>query len=207
MKTNEERILKYISGKLTLEELSIFEEELKKSDQLKTDYDNIKLQLDDLLKRKEFETNEIYFGNLLPRVYQRMDKKKKFRKFRGIYYLVPTVSAVIVLFLFLLNTKTNYDTGYKDLANEVVNNLSDQEVSDKYLTELEIDPTEYVLNQNNDELNVQIPSDLELNSDSYTRLIGNPLANEYSPLRNLSDNDLETVYEKLNSTTSQKVQK
>lgn len=206
MKKNEVKILKYISGQLTQEELIIFEEELKKSDQLKTDYDNIKLQLDDLSIRKEFETNEIYFGNLLPRVYQRIDKKKKFRKFRGIYYLVPTVSAVIVLFLFLLNTKTNYDTGYKDLANEVVNNLSDQEVSDKYLTELETDPANYVLNQNNDELNVQIPSDLELNSDSYTRLIGNPLENEYSTLRNLSENDLETVYKKLNSTTSQKVQ-
>ncbi len=206
MKTNNEKILKYISGQLTQKELIIFEEELKKSDQLKTNYDNIKLQLDDLSKGQEFESNEIYFGNLLPRVYQRINKKKKFRKFGGIYYLVPTASAVVVLFLFLLNTKTNYDTGYKDLANEVVNNLSDQEVSDKYLTELEIDPTEYVLNQNNDELNVQIPSELELNNDSYTRLIGNPLANEYSTLRNLSENDLETVFEKLNSTTSNKVQ-
>ncbi|MEK6552794.1 MAG: hypothetical protein AABZ54_05025, partial [Bacteroidota bacterium] len=156
--------------------------------------------------RKEFETNEIYFANLLPRVYQRMDKKKKSWKFGGIYYLVPTATAVVVLFLFLLNTKTNYDTGYKDLANEVVNNLSDQEVSDKYLSELETDPANYVSNQNNDELNVQIPSDLVLNNDSYTRLVGNPLANEYSTLRNLSENDLETVYEKLNSTTSQKVQ-
>ena len=207
MKTNKEKILKYISGQLTQEELIIFEEELKSSDQLKLDYDNIKLQLVDLSIRKEFETNEIYFANLLPRVYQRIDKKKKFRKFRGIYYLVPTASAVVVLFLFLLNTKTNNDAGYKDLANEVVNNLSDQEVSDKYLTELETDPANYVLNQNNDELNVQIPSDLELNSDSYTRLIGNPLENEYSTLRNLSENDLETVYKKLNSTTSRKVQK
>ena len=207
MKTNKEKILKYISGQLTQEELIIFEEELKSSDQLKLDYDNIKLQLVDLSIRKEFETNEIYFANLLPRVYQRIDKKKKFRKFGRIYYLVPTVSAVVVLFLFLFNTKTNYDTGYKELANEVVNNLSDQEVSDKYLTELETDPANYVLNQNNDELNVQIPSDLELNSDSYTRLIGNPLENEYSTLRNLSENDLETVYKKLNSTTFRKVQK
>lgn len=207
MKTNDERILKYISGGLTQEDQIMFEEELKESDQLKTDYDNIKLQLDDLSKGKEFETNEIYFTNLLPRVYQRIDKKKKFRKFRSIYYLVPTISAVVVLFLFLLHTKTNYNTGYKDLANEVVNNISDQDVSDKYLTELEMDQTDYVLNQNNDELNVQIPSDLELNNDSYTRLIGDPLTNEYSTLRNLTDNDLETVYKKINSTTSQKVPK
>jgi len=207
MKTNKEKILKYISGQLTQEELIIFEEELRKSNQLKKDYDNIKLQLDDLSNRSEFETNEMYFTNLLPRVYQRIDKKKRFWKFGGIYYLVPTASAVVVLFLFLLNTKTNYDTGYKDLANEVVNNLSDKEVSDKYSRELEADPADYAFNQNNDELNIQIPSDLELNNDSYTRLIGNPLANEYSPLRNLSENELETVYEKLNSTTSTKVRK
>ncbi|MCX6174307.1 MAG: hypothetical protein NTZ27_06120 [Ignavibacteriales bacterium] len=207
MKTNKEKILKYISGGLTQEDQIMFEEELKKSDQLKTDYDNIKFQLDEITITRESKTDEMYFANLLPRVYQRIDKKKKFRKFRNIYYLVPTASAVVVLFLFLLNTKTNYDTGYKDLANEVVNNLSDQEVSDKYLTELEIDPSDYVLNQNNDELSVQIPSSLELNSDSYTRLIGDPLANEYSTLRNLTDNDLETVYKKLNSTTSQKVLK
>lgn len=206
MKTNEERILKYISGQLTKEELFKFEEELKKSNQLKRDYDNIKLQLDDLSIGKELETNEIYFTNLLPRVYQKIDEKKKFRKSGSIYYLVPTVSAVVVLFLFLLNNKATNDTGYKDLANEVVNNLSDREVSDKYLAELETDPANYVSNQNNDELSVQIPTDLEVNSDSYTRLIGNPLANEFSTLRNLSDNDLETVYKKLNSTTSQKVQ-
>ena len=206
MKTNEERIIKYISGHLTKEDLFKFEEELKKSDQLKRDYDNIKLQLDDLSIGNELGTNEIYFSNLLPKVYQKIDQKKKFWKFGPIYYLVPTVSAVVVLFLFLLNNKTTNDTGYKDLANEVVNNLSYQEVSDKYLTELETDPANYVSNQNNDELSVQIPSDLEVSSDSYTRLIGNPLANEFSTLRNLSDNDLETVYEKLNSTTSQKVQ-
>ncbi len=206
MKTNEEKILKYISGQLTKEELFVFEEDLKKSDQLKKDYDNIKLQLDDLSIGSELETNEIYFTNLLPKVYQKIDKKKKFWKFGPIYYLVPTVSAVVVLFLFLFNNKTTNDTGYKDLANEVVNNISDQEVSDKYLVELETDPANYLSNQNNDELSIQIPSDLEVNSDSYTRLIGNPLANEFSTLRNLSDNDLETIYEKLNSTTSQKVQ-
>ena len=137
MKTNEEKVLKYISGQLTKEELIIFEDELKKTDELKKDYDNIKLQIDDLSIRKELETNEIYFANLLPNFHQRMDKKKKFRKFRSIYYLVPTATAIVVLFLFLLNTKTINDTGYKDLAKEVVNNLSDHEVSDKYLTELE----------------------------------------------------------------------
>ena len=207
MKTNEEKILKYISGQLVENELLIFEEDLKKSDQLEKDYDYIKLQFNDLSKIKDAETNEIYFTNLLPRVYHEIDKKKKFRKFGSIYYLVPTVTAVVVLFLFLINTKINNDTVYKDLVSEVVNNISDQEVSDKYLSELETDPTNYVSNQNNDELSIQIPSDLEVNSDSYTRLLGNPLANEYSTLRNLSDNDLETVYEKLNSTTSQKVQK
>lgn len=206
MKKNDEKILKYISDRLTPKERIIFEEELKKSDELRTELDNIKLQLDSISKVKELETNDMYFANLLPKVYQRIDRKRKFRKFGGIYYLVPTATAVVVLFLFLLNTKTNYDTGYKDLATEVVNNLTDQEVSDKYLTELEIDPADYILNRDNDVLNVQIPSDLELNSDSYTRLIGNPLANEYSTLRNLSENELETVYEKLNSTTSQKVQ-
>ena len=45
-----------------------------------------------------------------------MDKKKKSWKFGGIYYLVPTVTAVVVLFLFLFNTKTNYDTGYKGFS-------------------------------------------------------------------------------------------
>ena len=206
MKTNNERILYYISDRLNREERILFEEELKKSGKLRTEFDHIKFQLDSLSRGKEFETDETYFTNLLPKVYQRIDKQKKFRKFGGIYYLVPTATAVVVLFLFLLNTKPNYDTCYKDLAAEVVNNLSDQEVSEKYLTELEIDPADYILEQNNDELSVKIPSDLELNNDSYTRLIDNPLADEYSTLRNLSENELETVYEKLNSTTSQKVQ-
>ncbi len=205
MKNNDDRILKYLSELMDVNERAEFEKELSSSGKLSNDFDAFKNQINVAVIPETIAADERYFTNLLPRIHKRMEKRNKLLSWKTVYYFVPTAAAVLVFTLLIVNPKSNFDANYKDLANEVVNNFSDKEVSDKYFTELESNPADAILTQSNDELNLQIPSDLEISSESYTRLIDNPVAEDYSTLSRLSDNELEIVYEKLNSTTSQKV--
>jgi hypothetical protein len=205
MKNNDDRILKYLSELMDVNERAEFEKELSSSGKLSNDFDAFKNQINVAVMPETITVDERYFTNLLPRIHKRMEKRNRLLSWKTVYYFVPTAAAVLVFTLLMVNPKTNFDANYKDLANEVVNNFSDKEVSDKYFTELESNPADAILTQSNDELNIQIPSDLEISSESYIRLIDNPVTEDYSTLSRLSDKELEIVYEKLNSATSQKV--
>lgn len=206
MKNNDDRILKYLSELMDVNERAEFEKELSSSAELSRDFEELKNQINiAVIPEETIRLDERYFTNLLPRIHKKMGKRNLLLSWKTVYYAIPTTAAVLVFTLLMINPKASFDASYRDLANEVVNNFSDQEVSNKYFTELESNPADDILTQNNDELNIQIPSDLEISSDSYIRLIDNPVTEDYSTLSMLSDKELEIVYEKLNSATSQKV--
>jgi hypothetical protein len=207
MKKNDERILKYLSDLMDEGERLDFEKELASSDELKSGLDSVSNQLDEVSYPKAIEADERYFANLLPRVRERLDKKKKLISWKSVYYLTSTAAAVVILSIFLFSSKTEFKTQYKDLANEVVNNFSDQEVSEKYFAELESNLADIIMTTSSERLNLKIPSEVEINGESYTRLIGSTVSEDYRTLSDLSDRELEIVYEKLNSATSQKVTK
>jgi hypothetical protein len=136
-----------------------------------------------------------------------MEKRNKLFTWKTAYYAVPTATAILVFTLLMFNSKTDFESGYKDLAKEVVNNFSDQEVSQKYFTEIDSSPADAIVPQGNNDLSINIPADLYLSSESYTKLIDNPFTDDYSTLSRLSDQELEIIYEKLSSVTSKKVTK
>lgn len=207
MRRNEERILEYLSDLMSENERLSFENELANSDELIREFAAIKKKLEELNLPISIESDERYFAGILPRIKERLDKKKNFITWKSVYVLTPTAAAVIILSLFFFNSKTEFDDQYKELANVVVNNFSDQEVSDKFFSELESNPADIIYSTGSEESSIQIPSDLELNSDSYNRLIDNPVSEDYRTLLGLSENELEIIYERVNSTTSQKVLK
>lgn len=207
MKKNDERILKYLSDLMNEKEKSNFEKELTNSEELKSNYDSIINHLEVANISKFVNVNEMYFTNILPRVRERLEKKKKSYSWKSVYYLTPTAAAVVILSLFLFNSKTEFEMQYKELANEVINNFSDHEVSDKYFTELDSNPADLIFITETGELNIQIPEGLEISSDSYQGLIENPVSEDYRTFRELSENELEIIFDKLNSTTSPKVTK
>jgi hypothetical protein len=207
MKKNEERILKFLSELMSENERLDFEKELANSDELKSDLASIKNPLEEACLPKTIEVDERYFANLLPRVRKRLEKKSKIISWKSAYYFTPTAAAVVILSFLLFSSKVEFDTQYKELADEVVNNFSDQEVSGKYFAELESNPADIILTTNSGEFSIQIPSEVEITRESYTRLIDNPVSEDYRTLSGLSEKQLEIIYEKMNSTTSQKVTK
>lgn len=205
MKKNDERILKYLSELMDENERLDFEKELMSSTELANDLVSINSRLEKATLPKIIDVDERYFANLVPRIHEQLRKKRKNIFWKSAYYLTPTAAAVVVLFIFLFTSKTELETQYKDLAYEVVSNFSDHEVSEKYFTELESNPADIVLTADTDELSFQIPSEVEINTELYTRLIDNPVSEDYRTLNGLSEKELEVVYEKLNSESSQKV--
>lgn len=205
MKKNKEKILKYLSHLMKDDERILFEKELSLSSELKNEFDEINHQLDELKFKDHPQMNDLYFANLIPKINQKLEKRSKAKKYAGLYYLAPTLSVVLIIFLFLFNSKKAFEDQYKEMANEVVSNLSNQEVSDNYLKEMEKDPIETVLVVNKDDFNVQLPSNIKIENDSYIRLIGNPITEEYSTFEKLSDSQLEKVFNKLNLVTSNEV--
>lgn len=201
MKNNNDKILNYLSGRMTGEENHLFDKELSESKEVKAELELVKARLSDLKSTSQIELDERYFANLLPRMFNKLETKKKLWKISRLYYLVPTAAAVFVLFLLLPSAKNNFEIQYGDLTTEVINNISDKDVSENYLTELDNYPWSAMLS-GNDEIALNLPSDLNLDNESFSKLVDNTDREEYTSLHNLSDSELENIYNKLVMKTS-----
>ncbi|MFA7228300.1 MAG: hypothetical protein WC061_04630 [Melioribacteraceae bacterium] len=207
MKKNEERILNYLSCLSDSGERIRFEEDLASSEELKKEFEMIHSRIKSIDLAEYPETDERYFAGLIPRVREKLENRKTYFSRKIVYYTAPAAAAIIIISLVLFNPGTDFESQYKELAEAVVDNISDTVVSEKYFTELESRPAEAVLTEREDNYKFQFPAELEVTNDTYARLLDNPIAEEYGTLNRLSDNELEIVYDKLNSNSSQKVTK
>lgn len=197
MKTNDEKIFKYLADMLDENEKSDFEKEILKSSKLKTKLKNIQNQLYSLQVDAN-SLDERYFNNLLPRVRQQLDAKSNTHIGKKIYYLVPYIAAVIVGLLFLFRPTYNFDNVYKDLANKVVNSMTDQDVASKYFEELDTEPAFLVTTNNDDAFGTLVPSNLEVNNEDASNIINVTGLDEYSAMYNYSDDQLKVIAANLN---------
>jgi hypothetical protein len=100
MKSNDE-ILKYLSDLMTEKEKSAFEIKLASSEELQNELAKHKNILGSFNLPDESEDGSFYFQNILPRVRAKIEKRKGRQWVPRFAYLIPTVTAVI---LILLNT-------------------------------------------------------------------------------------------------------
>jgi hypothetical protein len=198
MKTNEEKILKYFSGLMNEIERTDFEKELSLSKELHDEFMYLKSQIDFLKLDHEIPLDERYFANMLPLMRKHMEKRDTAYYLKRIYYVAPTLAAVMVLLMFILKPSAVPENQYNTLANEVVNNISDREVSQKYLYEIEGDPASIELTFREVNLNSELTADADVNNDELTSLIEKNYSEDYSTLSKLSDKELEVIANNLN---------
>ena len=206
MKMNEEKILKYLSNLMTDEETTAFKKELEISESLRKEFEIIKQKILQISSVKNPDINDLYFTNLIPKVQQKISSTKSLWKKTYFYYVVPTVSAAAIIFFLFFNTKNNFEAQYKELAIEIVSSISDNEVSEKYIKEIENEPVEAIIN-GSDVMEIKIPAEIKIDNENYIKLIGNPIMEEYSSMDHLSDSQLEKVYNKLSVSSSPEVAK
>ncbi|MGE5409794.1 MAG: hypothetical protein ACM3MI_02450 [Clostridiales bacterium] len=133
MKKNED-ILRYLSGLMSEVEKEKFESELNHSEVLKNDYAK---QISLLNRAKELEedlsANSPYFNNLLPRVRQRMEKKKRFGLYPRFAFALP-VAAIIAYFIINPfshnNTVTNTNIQQSKELRQTVEQINDETKAD-----------------------------------------------------------------------------
>lgn len=206
MKKNDEKILKYLSNLMTDEETTAFKKELEISESLRKEFEIIKQKILQISSVKNPDINDLYFANLIPKVQQKISSNKSLWKKTYFYYVVPTVSAAAIIFFLFFNTKNNFEAQYKEVATEIVSSISDNEVSEKYIKEIENEPVEAIIN-GSDVMEIKIPAEIKIDNENYIKLIGNPIMEEYSSMDHLSDSQLEKVYNKLSVSSSPEVAK
>ena len=126
-----ERILKYLSGMLTEEELAVFNEELKNNANLRSEMERINSELDSLKFTPEIDEN--YFAELERKLKRKDYSKVNVKNIR--YALSLSVAAIVVFFFVLMGTANkNNEAGLNAIIdqNRIVSNLSIDVISENY---------------------------------------------------------------------------
>jgi hypothetical protein len=192
-KINED-ILKYLSGIFNENEKNAFEEKLKTSGELASQFSKTKEVLSGF-DLGNISVNENYFNNMIPLVRRRMDSQKRFFTFKKLYYLAPALTVVLLAILFYPRTEDSFQNHYQELAQIVATNIGDTDVSNKYLEENAIDPS-YDIVASDKDFTVGLEDVVNSIPDSYLSRINNTEA--YQSLDDLSDDDLNKLCKELN---------
>jgi len=192
-KINED-ILKYLSGIFNENEKNAFEEKLKTSGELASQFSKTKEVLSGF-DLGNISVNENYFNNMIPLVRRRMDSQKRFFTLKKLYYLAPALTVVLLAILFYPRTEDSFQNHYQELAQIVATNIGDTDVSNKYLEENAIDPS-YDIVASDKDFTVGLEDVVNSIPDSYLSRINNTEA--YQSLDDLSDDDLNKLCKELN---------
>ena len=196
MKKINDEIIKYLSGMLDENEKALFKNKLDSSAELQEQLASAEQYLNDL-NTKDIPADEKYFVNLVPRVRQRIEKEKKYFVWKRLYYLAPALTVALIVMIFYPRTTVNVQNSYKDLAEIVANNISDDDVNSKYFTDITAESVY-------DELSNGVSYSIDLLTgdnhipDSYISLMDYSNAETRQTLDNLGEKDLNEIYKKLN---------
>ena len=197
MKKIKDEVLRYLAGMMSESETKLFEQKLKASDELNSQLRCVREKLSDL-DLKNIDANELYFNNLLPRMRERLEYKKKHSVLKKIYYLAPALTIIITVIIFFPRSSRSTEFNYQDLAEVVVNNINDEEVTSKYVSENILDPSLSPIVDNSD-YSVGLDNNRGKIPDSYIRLLDYSNTETFRMLNNLSDEELNNIYKELSN--------
>ena len=154
MKTNSDKILRYIAENMSDDEKRRFEKELEESPQLKRQFEKTMAELNRFKKVGNIEANDTYFNNLIPRVVSRVEKKKK-RGFVLGFSFGGAISAVMVLFIFVWGGSPStqmFTDDYNKMIADVATDIEYSDVENYYGYEdlYSYSSLDYALTENND---------------------------------------------------------
>lgn len=194
MNTNRERIIQYIAELMNESEKESFSRELENSEELKAQYDSVKLDLEKFSIGK-IEADERYFSNLLPSVRSKVEKPVKNKLLPRLAFAVPTLIVVFIAVL-LIQPKYNPSSSNLEIVNEIIENLDDEIISSKYISDLELDVSRYYKTfASNTETN-EVEFD-ELTKNRILTVYDYPLNDELLSAQSLTKEELENIYSKI----------
>jgi hypothetical protein len=121
---NDENFFLYLKGKMSSEQRTLFEDELKKSELLSNDFEYYKNLVHSINETKNIDLNKDYLESIVPNfrsLLERMDKKKSFKKLKYVFASL----LIIVTGYFVIS---NYNTENKQELNQTLADLSNDEI-------------------------------------------------------------------------------
>lgn len=194
MNTNRERIIQYISELMNESERESFSRELENSEELKAQFDSVKSDLEKL-SFGMVDADERYFSNLLPLVRRKLENPAKNKLLSRLAFAVPTLVVVVVAFL-LIQPKYNSSSSNLEIVNEIIENLDDEIVSSKYISDLELDVSRYYKTFASNTENNKVVAD-ESTKNRILTVYDYPLNDELLSAQSLTKEELENIYSKI----------
>ncbi len=137
MNTNSEKILRYLSQLMDEKEKNEFELEIKTNTQLSNEFDLLKAKLNEL-NVSNVEFDERYFNALLPKIKNRIEKPAKSKLLPRLAYGLPTLAVVILSGIIFIKSGITTNNGVAEISTEIVNNIDNEIVSSKYISEFDL---------------------------------------------------------------------
>lgn len=194
MNRNRERIIQYISELMNESERESFSRELENSEELKAQFDSVKSDLEKL-SFGMVDADERYFSNLLPLVRRKLENPAKNKLLSRLAFAVPTL-VVVVVALLLIQPKYNSSSSNLEIVNEIIENLDDEIVSSKYISDLELDVSRYYKTFASNTENNKVVAD-ESTKNRILTVYDYPLNDELLSAQSLTKEELENIYSKI----------
>lgn len=137
MHTNSEKILRYLSQLMDEKEKNEFELEINTNTQLSNEFDLLKAKLNEL-NVSNVEFDERYFNALLPKIKNRIEKPAKSKLLPRLAYGLPTLAVVILSGIIFIKSGITTNNGVAEISTEIVNNIDNEIVSSKYISEFDL---------------------------------------------------------------------
>jgi hypothetical protein len=191
---NDERIIKYLDGELSTEEKTLFEEELKNSEELSNEYQKYLKVCTETDHLKNIKLTQQYTDNILIEFHEKFDKRRSlsFRKNLGYAFalmLVFVISVAVLKSLFF-NNQTEIADFTESLTSEqkieVLKNLNGESTINDIILD----------NVSESDLVSLIESDLQVNSE-----IAETYHIDYNEIvSGLTEKEVENIYQKIINT-------
>lgn len=138
---NDERIIKYLDGELEEEEKALFEKDLSRSETLRNELAAYKKVLTAFDEQKLFDTESMYFTNLVPAIREKLGQRETINTFRKLGY----AAAFILLFVagyFIFQSLFISSSEQIITIEELADNMTDTELDEMIDYLVEGDETE-----------------------------------------------------------------
>lgn len=195
MNANSERILRYLSELMGEKEKSEFEKELKTNSQLSNELDVLRTKLRDF-RLDDVNIDEKYFVNLLPKVRSKIETPAKNKFLPRLAFGLPTLVAVVIAGIVFIKSGSTATNGSSDIVSEIVNNIDDEIVSSKYISDLDLDVNSLYKTINDKSESQELNYD-ELTKNKILAVYDYPLNDELLSAQHLSNEELVSIYSKI----------
>ena len=125
-----------------------------------------------------------------------MEKPAKAKLLPRLAFGLPTLIVVVIIGIVFLKPGFNSTNGNTDIVNEIVENIDDEIVSSKYISDLDLDINTTYKTLNEKSENVEIVYD-EQTKNKILSIYDYPLSDELLSVQSLSKEELTSIYSKI----------